>query len=208
MKTNECQVVMLPTEDKTKLFTSKRDDKLHYHFKGNTPNSVKSYQHLYVTSDEEIKEGDHYLIKDDQFTMKAIGDQIILDNLNKIDARKIIATTSDKFDLINKGLDRSKDIIFPRISQSFIEQYCKEGGINKVLVEYENNPIYTGDGCHEDNWERKVNSHNKITIYPIKDSWIREEVEKEIIDFATEYSGMERRKVEKMYLKYKENGKL
>lgn len=48
------KVIMLPTEDKTQLFTSKRNDKLHYHFKGNTPNNVKAYQHLYFISNKVI----------------------------------------------------------------------------------------------------------------------------------------------------------
>lgn len=49
-------VIMLPTKYKSQIFTSKRDSNLHYHFKGNTPNNVKSHQHLYITTDDEVKE--------------------------------------------------------------------------------------------------------------------------------------------------------
>lgn len=108
---------------------------------------------------------------------------------------------------IDSGIrDKYKKIHLPQPSQAFIEKYCKVGGIDEILVEYGGNIVEFQNFCsdlgfsydsafgwyentnpgHRPNTstleERfnnklKVDSHNTITIHPIKDSWSREEVE-------------------------------
>lgn len=179
MVTKKAQVIMLPTKDKTQIFTSRRDDKLHYHFKGHTPNNIKSYQHLYITSDDEIEGGDwcyDKMMKRIHQTPNAYSD-------------KIIATT-DKFLVECDSCSIDKDyrhnfnvckcIVQP--SRAFIEEYCKVGGINEVLVEYirEECSQKNATVMYSNTWYKdipKVNSHNIITILPIKTSRTKEEVE-------------------------------
>ena len=51
----EAKVVMLPTKEKSDIFIGKTHSVLHY--KNNIPDEeFKSYQHLYIISDDEIKE--------------------------------------------------------------------------------------------------------------------------------------------------------
>lgn len=109
------KVVMLPTKDKTQLFDSRRDDKLHYHFKGHTPNNVKSYQHLYITVSqgiEPIKEGETY-IRDD-------GKLIIRKNTLSVKGSKIIGTTD-----LNLGIkdEFGKWYLIPQLQQLFLKEY-------------------------------------------------------------------------------------
>ena len=133
-------------------------------------------QHLYFTSDEEIKEGDWIL---DTRTGK------IAQNINTYikkfnDAiKKIIASTDPYLEL-------------PKPSNAFIEKYISEynkGNIlEKVLVEYykghvnvykESTPVdckiiyFNEFGEFEG---LKVSKDNTITISKVKDSWSREEV--------------------------------
>lgn len=91
------------------------------------------------------------------------------------------------------GIACSKDKysrLLPQPSQAFIEKYCRLGGIDEVLVEYEkiykycndgkvcecNNPRFCKDGRQGIDYKLKVDSHNAITIHPIKYSWSKEEV--------------------------------
>ena len=92
----------------------------------------------------------------------------------------------------------------PQPSQAFIEKYCKKGGIDEVSVEYGGNTVEFQNFCsdlgfsydsafgwyenanpgHRPNTSTleekfnnklKVDSHNTITIHPIKDNWNRKE---------------------------------
>lgn len=75
-------------------------------------------------------------------------------------------------------------INLPQPSKAFIEKYCKLGGIDEVMIEYEERQEFESadDYTYGCGIEPKVNSHNEITIHPIKNSWNREEVEKLIIN--------------------------
>jgi hypothetical protein len=99
VKRKKCKLVMLPTEDKTQIFTSKRDNVLHYHFKGHTPNNVKSYQHLYITSDDEIKEGDWRMITDKSSSLYGQFEQKKSNIPENEQWSKIIATTHNYLNL-------------------------------------------------------------------------------------------------------------
>jgi hypothetical protein len=88
-------------------------------------------QHLYITTDEDIKEGD-WIYETDLNTINQAGKNY---KPNDND-RKIIATTDPKiyFNDIGEGVIESYGKL-PQIPQSFIEEYCKAGGIDRVMVE-------------------------------------------------------------------------
>lgn len=119
----EHDVVMLPTEDKSVIGLNRKQGNLYYF----NPVVSGEGQHLYILSDEEIKENDWCICKGKVWPnlYGVLGS--ILGNKEWIEehCRKIIATT-------DKSLDLS------RPSNEFLEAYIKaQGKIDKVLVEYE-----------------------------------------------------------------------
>ena len=114
--------------------------------------------HLYVLSDDEIKEGDWFY----NIYSKIVGRAAI--NFGKDElAKKIIATTNPLLKIEidgNRGdllPDVSFDINLPQPSQQFIqkfvEEYNKGNIITDVLVEYEliSNEEYFGNTVNPDN---------------------------------------------------------
>jgi len=188
MKLNKkIQVHMLPTEDKTLLYLSPVTHKP----------ILQAYeqlgpcnQHLYFTSDEEIKEGDWCLYKNRfgglivckaKHTLTGMVYQVPNEDYGNINGGitpladeilKIIFTTDTK--LTCKHSIGLHEVLLPQLSQSFIEAYVKAGGIDKVLVEYIIDPATVDYAIQR--LIPKVNSQNEITIHPIKSSWTREEV--------------------------------
>lgn len=119
-------------------------------------------QHLYILSDEEIKEGDWYL---DNYNNSIIKANINSDHKYYVsNCKKIIATTDSSLGL-------------PRPSDGFITKYIKlyNAGtpITKVMVEYEEEPLNDSTGKYA---TLKVDKDNTITIRSVKESWTREEV--------------------------------
>lgn len=144
--------------------------------------------HLYIVSNEEIKKGDWYL-----HNQKPNGLRVSNSKAIPMDAKKIIATTDTSLKIGNPRCEFDDDKVLPQPSREFIEKYCRVGGINEVMVEYiHTRPGDCGcngmvhDGCHwaDDIYNLKVNSHNEITIHPIKDSWNR----KEVIELLNRYA--------------------
>ena len=167
-------------------------------------------QHIYFTSDEEIKEGDWYIVNG--FVKQCISiklycgiDYFLKDKLGNEDlmkyCKKIIAST----DKLVIGWDYKNDIpdgdlyneFLPQPSIAFIEKYISEYNkgniIEKVMVDYFK--IHVGwepDYSFEDEgiegsketyqFILNVSKDNTITISKVKDSWSREEV----IEFTTE----------------------
>ena len=131
--------------------------------------------HLYITTEGEIKKGDWYMLGN--LVRQALG------NLGKPDEGKflkIIATTDPKLTpsgTTDFGAEQGI-LMMPQPSQSFIEDYCKAGGIDKVLVEVE----YTGKGKWiTGEWTKiykpKLNPDNTITIHPVEEKmYSRKEV--------------------------------
>lgn len=137
-------------------------------------NCTEVAQHFYITSDEEIEEGNWCINSYDNRIWKY---KLIPCPLpywgNKDTLTKIIATTDTSLELF-------------RISQQFIEEYIKEYNkgniITKVEVEYiadyESNSMSIGS------LKLKITSHNTINIKPIKDIYNRKEVIKLLNDFG------------------------
>lgn len=155
----ECNVVILPTNDKTDIIVGKRNKIYHNsqipHFNYNKTLDYNNwnYQHLYITNDDEIKELNWSINLENNHVFQAT-----YTDVNSIYAKnssckikgickKIIATT-DKTLIINENykhnpynsilINSNADITrkpLPQPSQSFIKKYCELGGIDKVLVE-------------------------------------------------------------------------
>ena len=152
-------------------------------------------QNLYFLSDEEIKEGDWVYLNN------GIGNYIFSvsnKNINAImtnpTSKKIIATTDESLSSLNitkcsninceegviNGINpkickkcNPSYILLPRPSNEFLKKYCELGGIDKVLVEYnEGNEYLAGIVGNNEIWntypnEPKIAPDNTITIYPI-----------------------------------------
>ena len=151
------------------------------------------HQHLYIISDDEIKEGDWCYDKrpDENGDLVDIVYQVknIEFELRTSTEKKIIATTDSS--LWRPSHKYASDVILlPQPSQQFIEKFIEEYNrgnvITDVLIEYEliSNEEYFGNTVNPDDdvpyfdEKLKINpKDNTITIKKVKDSWNREEVE-------------------------------
>lgn len=199
MERKKAQVIMLPTTQDSRIFI--HDGKLQSCYDGgaSVANDIDwKCQHLYIVSDDKIKEGDWCLFFWDGMKDGELGQigsepqRYFPENghtLNR-NLRKIIATTDpefsqQKYTKEELGGHKPKTYGLPQPSKAFIEKYCKKGGIDEVLVEYES-WIKETPTCDYALEKPKVNSHNEIIIHPIKDSWSREEVEQHIRDCSSD----------------------
>ncbi len=158
----KAQVIMLPTDKVDDVVMKWRDGKIRNH-------------HLYIVTDDEIKEGDWCY---DALTGLFQYGVTLVELLKN--SKKIIATTDPELTVLKDVGDefevRWEEVRIAQPSKDFIEKYCKVGGIDEVEVEYQVFPYKTGDIVSK-TYRLKVNSHNEITIHPIKDRWTREEIE-------------------------------
>lgn len=216
---------MLPTEDKTTIIYNSSlkiigDDK-YFSKVAVQLNNYINYQHLYITSDDEIKENDWCLcFINNKYQIRQV-DRLghseniittIVTSVNLLDCKKIIATT-DKLKTgqhtlkDNQGYAPIKGIVtideyLPQPSQAFIEKYCELGGIDKVLVEYEENGLRCYKcgkdeeycikhlknclGYFESKYKLKTDSSNNIITSFIKDNYSKEEVETLLFNYAND----------------------
>ena len=121
-------------------------------------------QHLYITTDEEIKEGDCRIHLGEGTICKPPHKLVHGENTfkGKVGWKKIIATTDPK--LIADGV--------AEIEQSFIEKYCKAGGIDRVMVEVEEIIVQDAFKRRPDynTYRPKTDSNNCITIHPVEEN--------------------------------------
>lgn len=124
---NTVKVIMLPTEDKSNLINDKA---IGLQYNSIPLNNTLGYnpQHLYFTSDEEIKEGDWCI--NEKYPNKPFKNINLEKGQGVI---KIIATTNTKLVLSDKFTTYD---ILPQIPQSFVEKYAKQGGIDEVELEH------------------------------------------------------------------------
>jgi hypothetical protein len=195
-------VVMLPTNEKAIIYTDRHGNlKLHSTESKLPIDSIGSNQHLYITSDDEIKKNDWAYDIDLKRIFQAHK------NLNlshyKHVFKKVIATTDSSIGIkkvwkqtnkktkpynIQANIETTKliDIFLPQLSQSFItkyiEEYNKGNIITEVMVEYETitkryGSCSKGEGVTMNIEQLKINpKDNTITIRKVEDSWSREEV--------------------------------
>jgi len=150
------------------------------------PSKEDKFYHLYILSDEEIKEGDWCFDLD----FKRVFYCSDSSREKYLNSKKIITTTDESLVLkenISKSTEECwKYTSLPRPSDDFITAFVKaQGKIIEVLVEYEFGSIE--ESYFNDNGDEvlpiklKVSKDNTITIKPIqeeKTSWSREEVKK------------------------------
>lgn len=202
------QVIMLPTNEKAKMWLNKFSNQLHIDTveKENHENAIN--QHLYFLSSEEIKEGDwfirnnkiHQCFKSHEtdIEFKTNKDSVYCGTntfWNKKYCKKIIsATDSSLFKEVSATgytEDRARTFYgkeyLPKPSQEFLkifaEEYNKGNVITEVMVEYEE-VIGEKPFREQLGYKLKVNSKNEITIKMKKDSYSREEV----IDILKKYN--------------------
>ena len=179
------KVIMLPTDDITDIIVPTQGvGKGVIHFREYYGSAVldmnDKYQHLYFTSDEEIKENDWYMFTDyplkGQFEQaKEVESQVPFHN-----CRKIVATTDKKL-IILKG-EFNFDVLpttmptehsMPQIPQSFVKEYAKQGGIDEVELEYDYG-ICTSNFCYQDKCKDictrpKLTPNNKVIVNLIEE---------------------------------------
>lgn len=210
----ECEVVMLPTEDivpvgdyfinfpphdwgRLEYLKCERLTSMNHMWNGD---GIKTnQQHLYILSNEEIKEGDWCIVNQ----VNDIGDNPIyeLGKLSKIGKRGIHYFNELSICFGEHELDRVRKVIattdeslmntspYPRPSNEFLKKFCEVGGINDILVEYEDY-----DGVDEKGWltskyKTKVAPDNTITIKPIQEKlYTKEEVDQKV-RFLSTYLG-------------------
>lgn len=213
----KAKVILLPTNEKSKItlsfkersFNQLIEPKLTLIKESNYQLSNIQSQHLYIISDDEIKEGDYILNIETNNIFKAdsieyLESHNIIEDfdksfyINSKYVKKVIATTDIKLGTCEYS-DRYRESYFnplPQPSQQFIEKYIEEYNkgnvITDVLVEYEGEALYTEQQYfkgYKDNL--KINpKNNTITIKKVKDSWNREEVVQLLIDCCAEISSI------------------
>lgn len=135
----------------------------------NDPNKNKHQtEHLYITSDEEIKEGDWCILFKDH--KNYLYQSLDTDNSN---AKKIIATTDEQ---ITADFSTPGTTFVPSIPKSFLQSYVKaynDGNpITEVMVEYELPPelkikLISGrvSRAEESDCIPKLTDNNEIIIH-------------------------------------------
>jgi hypothetical protein len=151
-------------------------------------NNYISCQHLYITSDDKIKEGDWCIMFDDLGNIFSNPQQYKPNEghiLNK-GLRKIIATTDTSLTTPYMTGKRQQEINgvpqvkpLPKLSQELIQAYCNKP-FNEIGVEFECNDAFCGESygeiCSDKEYKPKTDPSNNIITSFIKDSYSREEV--------------------------------
>jgi hypothetical protein len=184
------QVVMLPTMDKSRLhntFGVLRQER------GNDLSPCN--QHLYITSDDEIKEGDWCYFKGTKEVIKYPNG-----GFPNGFSKKVIATTYSSLMTLGKFNTGPGQVGYPKYyipqpSQQFIEKYIEAYNKGEIITDVlvEHSPRYINKGGVETidctnsmphhfwgeakDYILKVNpKDNTITIKKLKDSWNKEEM--------------------------------
>lgn len=173
-------VVMLPTNEKSKIKLSDNNELDFFPGMMYIAEFDWKPQHLYITSDEEIKEGDWvYNSISNELEKWSYKGWIEAPDFEYLGYFKIIATTNTSLISINEqyfdvNKSRKSAVLeqktLPKIPQRFIEkwieEYNKGNVITEVMVEYNKKGII----------QRGRGGERTITIRKIKESWSREEV--------------------------------
>ena len=153
---------MLPTEDKTNIAIMRSGNRLVFIKEPLDLNN--GFQHIYITSDEEIKEGDWCY---DPIIKKTFLLQSIIGIPNKV--FKIIATSDRslkiKIPLENRtGLHVTKKL--PNVSQDFIKAFVESNGKEDWEVEYQERQQFesSDDYTYGCGIELKLDSNNCVII--------------------------------------------
>ncbi len=173
------QVIMLPTNDinapfciyKGETKPNLNQDRLHYH----------TNQHLYILSNEEIKESDKpcwcYNSIKNTWDEDIIHYQGTMPLYHYKGFKKIIATTDKLIEWESPYDPRSKTggkiFYVPQIPQTFIENYVEAGGIDWINIEYkfynfvprgyyDNGDPIKDESCYK--YKLNLTSNNEVII--------------------------------------------
>ena len=168
-------------------------------------------QHLYLTSDEEIKEGNWCLYNKNHNSRNPYWElfkcgKIENEEMHPISkgklllwCRKIVATTDKSLMTYIQPTGTVKGSL-PQIPQQFQEEYCKAEGIDEVYVEMEKYasaefpPTWKEDFLrfgiqHKPNIinKLKLNSNNCVITHPVEPKlYTKEEFEAKLIEISSE----------------------
>jgi hypothetical protein len=194
---NKCGIVMLPINEKAKedndtIYLNHYSQELILGWK-NARSTNQTIQNLYITSDEEIKEGDYTIYCNIWLCriLKHFGDQVLILKLNDNkqttvlipEHKKIIASTNTSLEYIKHELYPNGNttgvrslIELPQLPKQFInyfiEEYNKGNVISKVDVEY----TYDNPELNKNVLLLKVNPDNTINIKPINNLHTNQEI--------------------------------
>ena len=196
-----CNVVMLPTNKKSKItlsfkersFNQLIEPKLTLIKESNYQLSNIQSHHLYIISDDEIKENGTHFYNPHSGQLHISGNHTDYKAVNNNGCKKIIATTDTLLKIEingNRGNllpDVSFDINLPQPSQQFIQKYIEEYNkghiITDVLVEYE---YLLDDRAVLPYWNLKINTKdNTITIKKLKETYTKEELSQILENFTS-----------------------
>lgn len=164
------KVVILSTKEKSNIWL--RDNKLEYN---SSPSNKINPQHLYIISDDEIKEGDWYVHN------QAGKLRVINSNAIPMDAKKVIATTDtslhtseevDGSELMDEWQGEKIDLHteLSQLPESFIQAYIKAYNEGKPITEVDLEVSRCCDQCGDDKSATDCYCHygNYKTISVIK----------------------------------------
>ena len=183
----KAKVVMLPTNQKSRLF--KGGESLNYLSHAvDDGEGWRSPQHLYIISDDEIKESDYCYSYKTNKIVKATCDVSKKANKNIGFWKKVIATTDNSLQWLDES-ERNYELARPnglwkclpqpsqQFIQKFVEEYNKGNVITDVLVEYNiyNNPIDWSLSLskEESHYLHKMYDIEKYDIDNIEKDWKR-----------------------------------
>ena len=193
------KIIMLPTKNNTEnVLKGYNDNSLLFKYAKEYKSipaecDYVSFYHLYIISDDEIKEGDWVLTNLHKKIEQVLNNKTSLFYYQQR-AKKIIATTDISLKIDNPHYDIGllAYISLPQPSQQFITKYIEEYNKNQViidiLIKYE---LYCNTGSYPNikkdcncpctntincGTTLKINQDNTINIQLPKDNWSREEV--------------------------------
>jgi hypothetical protein len=217
MMTKKAQVVMLPSGIPTGIYNygplaiySPYEGKTIYKYSDRNIYTDKGWvsQHLYFTTDDEIKKDDWALLKDEHIRQvtSVDSDKYLTVGINNAVFRsickKIVASTNkelwdSRIITDNNFFDTSKPIkgiktdVF-KIPTDFIEAYVREQGrIKEVLLECEQQPTdyqIKGNSGYViwDKTKLKLRPNGTVIIHPVKEKMYSRD---EVIKILSEYDG-------------------
>jgi hypothetical protein len=172
----ECKVVMLSTNETSKIFLSDDKTSISTMYIG-----VKSSnaQHLYLISDDEIKDKDNFY-NPHSGHLHIAGNHTDYKGIKESNCKKVIATTDNSLEYC-PFIGGQQLMTFPQPSQQFIEKFIEEYNkgivITEVMVEYVKREIFGNNGSvFPIVYDPKINKDNNIIISDVKDTWNKDEV--------------------------------
>ena len=181
----KCKVILLPTDKAEKCIIVNTNgtfwkplDKTYFTQDYLKSIPAKSY-HLYILSDEEIKEGDYFV----DLSTETIHNSFPHGTNDPYGLRKIIATTDNSLKKMNKD---SYIYSLPKPSNEFLKKFCEMNGkITEVNVEMYKHIIGNQGAMSFPEFETELRiktcSDNTITIKPVVEKTYTESQVRDIL---------------------------